>query len=1555
MALLCAILSLAAGNMQAETRTVTTEILDATLPGSLLHEIAQLQDGDTLTFDRDQVDRITLTQENTGGAIIISKSVSILGDGVTIDVTGSSSSAPYIHLKGSIQVENMHWEAGLYMESPSRMINCTFKPYYSKESSLNCGNSSGAHSIEGCAFLTAGDEVAWVEYFTNTNVHLISCTIINETQGADHKTFVRQYRTTSASTKYVTFTNCVLLDPGATEASPSVSLYNILSKGYNVFQGVMKPYGSGPAWAPKESDITLALDAAPEDLPLTYDEGIYKVTAGKAAHRHLPTNPTNTIADLAGVNFPVKDLSGNVIDYNTKNSHSGAWQSVYGDESGGGGDVVVTDITVNFPADGVVFTDTTWNFQAVVHSQDGNAEQEVNWECDNANVTITPSGAGNLQAAFYAEGITEDTPIKVTLTAKENGADGQPFVKEFALTLKPYVHVAGIDLPDLPVTFGYTAGLRAVVLPANANWKELEWTIDDPAVASLSVEPGTDSITVTGLTVGTTTLRAKAKDNEFMATTTVTVSRADYSEGVFVVNEDWFGHSPGSINFLYKNGRIDHRAFRRANHTPPYYLGSVAQYGAIYGGKFYIISKNQFSFAVADARTLELHKSFAVMGGEGRSFLGVDEHTGYVGTANGIRIVNLDELPNVPGNHVDNGWTDPKRVIMLPGTDITSIQSGGGTYTGQIGTMKRVGERIFAIQQGVLHVITAAGANIHRVETTLTDHIYTTMAQSKDGYLWLGTSGQVPSGTSEEDFDEGSLTNYFVRLDPWTLEQKVVPLPGSTTGTSATFGAWQADAFQGSEKENVLYWKSGQQCIIRYDIATNRVDTVLDLSGMPFLPGIDAPWTLYGTSFAVDHLTGELVATTGTFILSCCVNDRNNWKILRVNPNGGQPRADAGGKIGNILSEHPLDKNYWFPAMPVFPDTHRPEFTNVSFPAGITLGGTHHTDSLGLLDKVVDADNMRAAMVTSVLDGYNTSLINAFIWRDTLVVAARKTIPAGQPAESTTLTLKFNSNGHVITKELAVTLQPSVTVNPVTGVALNYSNVELTAGQTLSLTATVAPANADNRMVTWTSSVQSVALVDNNGAVTALAPGTTVITATTVEGGFTATCTITVKAAGPSTVPVTGVALNRTTAELTVGQTLQLTATVAPANATNRAVTWTSSTPAVASVSSAGVVTAHIAPAAAVITATTADGGFTATCVVATKAEESVVNPFELNQHSLTLYPAQTVRLGLTAPQHFNVTWSSSNTAVATVSSAGDVHSISAGSAVITARDVAKGKVDMCAVTVLPVPEPAVESVTLNTSYLALTQGETAMLQVTTSQGLAWQQRTWSASNPGVADVTASGMVITFAPGTSVIRVTIGAYSATCTVQVSAPRTGTEVDNITQSSAQLYLSTVANASYYLVHLYTKQGVSLVPVYTLKVMPDGSSTIVTLRAGSNSIAVPLLYLSPATPYIYEVEAIRETQGRADVIHTEMSAFTTASQTGVEGVADAQPKVWYANGTLRLENLDGYTCTVMSMTGQHTHVFGVVSPDDHRRVQLQRGTYVLSAQKDGIRKVFKFAVF
>ena len=180
----------------------------------------------------------------------------------------------------------------------------------------------------------------------------------------------------------------------------------------------------------------------------------------------------------------------------------------------------------------------------------------------------------------------------------------------------------------------------------------------------------------------------------------------------------------------------------------------------------------------------------------------------------------------------------------------------------------------------------------------------------------------------------------------------------------------------------------------------------------------------------------------------------------------------------------------------------------------------------------------------------------------------------------------------------------------VTGVTVAPAALTLEVGQTGALTATVAPATATNKAVTWTSSAPAIATVDASGTVKGIATGTATITVKTADGGKTATCAVTVKEAAAPAVKVTGITLNH--ASITVNgdlERVQLIATVAPATATDQSLTWTSSDASVASVDGAGLVTIR-KKGKATVTAKANDGsGVSASClfdVIRTVANETI-------------------------------------------------------------------------------------------------------------------------------------------------------------------------------------------------------------------------------------------------------------------------------------------------------------------------------------------------------------
>lgn len=167
----------------------------------------------------------------------------------------------------------------------------------------------------------------------------------------------------------------------------------------------------------------------------------------------------------------------------------------------------------------------------------------------------------------------------------------------------------------------------------------------------------------------------------------------------------------------------------------------------------------------------------------------------------------------------------------------------------------------------------------------------------------------------------------------------------------------------------------------------------------------------------------------------------------------------------------------------------------------------------------------------------------------------------------------------------------------VTGVEINQESAELAEGGTLRLVATVAPANATNKKVSWTSSVPEVATVDQNGLVTAMKAGIANIIAN--AGLFSASCEITVV---PLKVPVTKVSLDKTEITLFEGEEETIKASIVPENATVQTVEWSSSDASVATVSD-GKVTA-VSMGTATVTAS-ADGVY-ATCQITVEIKPSV-------------------------------------------------------------------------------------------------------------------------------------------------------------------------------------------------------------------------------------------------------------------------------------------------------------------------------------------------------------
>jgi len=349
---------------------------------------------------------------------------------------------------------------------------------------------------------------------------------------------------------------------------------------------------------------------------------------------------------------------------------------------------------------------------------------------------------------------------------------------------------------------------------------------------------------------------------------------------------------------------------------------------------------------------------------------------------------------------------------------------------------------------------------------------------------------------------------------------------------------------------------------------------------------------------------------------------------------------------------------------------------------------------------------------------------------------------------------------------------------PVSGVSVPSAALSLIAGVNHNVVATIMPANATIRLVRWASSNPLVANVSATGAIAAVSPGWARISVTTLDGGFTAIVDVTVTA---PIIPVATVTLAPTTLALVVGGVGTLTPTVAPANATNRAVTWASANTQVATVNESGVVTA-VAPGNTTITVRTTDGGRTATAAVAVAAPTISVTGVTVAPTTLSLIVGQTGSLAATvAPANATnraVTWASADARVATVSATGVVTAVSPGLTVVSVTTADGGRTAAVAVTVAA-PAISVASVVLAPATLTLPVGQSsALVAMVQPENAANRAVTWAGSQPLVAAVDARGIVTALSVGSAIITVTTvdGGHTAESSMVVVPPRAEMPID-----------------------------------------------------------------------------------------------------------------------------------------------------------------------------------
>lgn len=403
----------------------------------------------------------------------------------------------------------------------------------------------------------------------------------------------------------------------------------------------------------------------------------------------------------------------------------------------------------------------------------------------------------------------------------------------------------------------------------------------------------------------------------------------DYTKGVFMVNEDWYGHNNSTTNYLTRDGKFVY------NNTTE--IGATACFGAAWGNRYYIIAKQAKDggakveggrITICDANTMRIIKQIKDINGneDGRSFCGVDEHKAYVSTSRGIYTLNLDEM--TVGAAVKNA-------------------DGGDAELGECGNMVRLGDYVYATEYGKsLRII---DCNTDRIVATISSAKVYSITMSKDGQLWVST-------------DKG-----ISRVNTETNKLETISLPEGINVPANSNDAWCPDGLCASMQNNVIYWTSVTWNILKvfkYDINNNEFAKVVDLTS-------DAnKWMMYSASnLRVDPVTDNLY-------VSLFKDYGSQDYAVRIYDNNGTQ-----------LNEYELtQKNFWFPGMFLFPDVEDPIAGKID---AVTVEENQEV-KVDLANVCSDADNFQAAIIKTVKDVDKENIATATVKDGKLVVKGVK-------------------------------------------------------------------------------------------------------------------------------------------------------------------------------------------------------------------------------------------------------------------------------------------------------------------------------------------------------------------------------------------------------------------------------------------------------------------------------------------------------------------------------------------------------------------------------------
>ena len=598
--------------------------------------------------------------------------------------------------------------------------------------------------------------------------------------------------------------------------------------------------------------------------------------------------------------------------------------------------------------------------------------------------------------------------------------------------------------------------------------------------------------------------------------------------------------------------------------------------------------------------------------------------------------VRLQFRDGVVGSSDDTAWAS-KYVVDIPPT---SVAVSPATATVEAG--RTVGLSGSFLQSYANDVTLAWSSSPTSVATVSTGGVVTGVSPGTATVTLTGSSSHGVRVTATARI---TVTAATVRVTGVTLDKTTATL---TTGSTLTLTATVTPS---NATNKTVTWSSSNTAVATVTptgTVTGKTGGTATITVTTIDGGKTATATITVTvpvtgvrlnKTSARAVAGSTVALVATVVPSTATNKAVTWKssndkVATVSSTGlVTTRAGVSATITVTTSDGGKKATAVITVIvPVTGVTVSPASVKVPVGKTATLKATVHPSTA--TNRAVTWSSSKTAVVT--------------VAPTTGVVTARKVGTA-------TITARTSDGGRTSSATVTVFV-------PVTGVTVSPTSTKLAVGKNTTLKARVAPTNATDQRVTWKSSNDKIAHVTSVGKVTGKKAGTVTVTVRTVEGGKTATAKVTV------VVPVTGVSVSPTSAKLAVGRKITLKEKVKPSNATDKRVTWKTSSSKIASVDAGGRVTGKKA-GKATITVKATDGAKTA------KSSITVVVPVT----GVTVIPAtktlECCTTTINAKAHVKptnatnkkITWKSSNSKVAAVDRKGRITPKKRGKATITA------------------------------------------------------------------------------------------------------------------------------------------------------------------------------------------------------------------------------------------------------------------------------------------------